>query len=347
VAGRGVPQINPSLNAIDQTVQRGAALVRQILTFARKTDFQPEYVDLKNLLQEIVNMLKETFPRTIRFRLETDPALKPLLGDVSQLHQTFLNLCVNARDAMPNGGTISISLRSVSAPPVLKSSSGEFAEITVQDTGMGMDEATRKRIFEPFFTTKIRDGGTGLGLAVVYGIVNHHGGAIEVDSNPGQGTSFRLYLPLPAEVPAKAASSPEQSGLQTAGTERILFVEDEELLLELMKELLQEQGYKVIPARDGLEAVDIFGKRHEEIDLVVTDIGLPGLGGWEVFLRIREIEREAKVLLASGYLEPEIKNKLLRAGATDLIQKPFVPSELFQKIRRALDESPSSVSTGI
>lgn len=328
----------PSLDAIDQTVHRGASLVRQILTFARKTEFSLAYADVNTLLQELVRMLKETFPRTIRFHLEVDPNLRPLLADTSQLHQTFLNLCVNARDAMPNGGLITIRSREVPPPPSIRtSSSSSFAEIVVNDTGTGMDEMTKSRIFEPFFSTKLREGGTGLGLAVVYGIINHHGGSIEVDSSPGAGTTFRVYLPLATDVPAPSPLVSNVKNVSFQGCERIMFVEDEELLLELMKTLLEEQGYDVLAVHDGLEAVEIFAKRHQEIDLVVTDVGLPGLGGWEVFTRMRQIDPKAEVLLASGYMEPEMKNKFLQAGARDILQKPYVPNELFHKIRRALD----------
>lgn len=325
-------QLAQNVTAIQQSVQRGAALVRQILTFARKTEFTLEHANVNSVLKELVHMLQETFPKTIQFDLQLDESLQPLTGDVSQLHQTFLNLCVNARDAMPNGGTISISTR-------LKTINGQrLAEVIVRDNGVGMDSQTRARIFEPFFTTKGREGGTGLGLAVVYGIVNHHGGTIEVDSDPGRGTMFKLTFPVTSKErenePAEFASIAQN----LIGSERILFVEDEELLLDLMRELLQEQGYRVIVAKDGLEAIEVFSKQRAEIDLVVTDMGLPGLGGWEVFLRIREIDPNAKVLLASGYLDPDMKAKMLRAGAADLLQKPYVPSELFQRIRKALDQ---------
>jgi two-component system cell cycle sensor histidine kinase/response regulator CckA len=207
----------------------------------------------------------------------------------------------------------------------------------VEDTGMGMDEHTRTRIFEPFFTTKGREKGTGLGLAVVYGIVKHHNGAIDVHSAPGQGTLFRIFLPLPEAREAGVSNSPSVTVASTKGTETVLFVEDEDLLLELMRTLLEEEGYTVMVARDGLEAINCYQAHQNEIDIVVTDMGLPQLGGWEVLTQIRQINPSAKVLLASGYLDPEMKNRVMQAGAADVLQKPYVPTELFETIRRLCD----------
>jgi signal transduction histidine kinase len=331
--------------AVEQAVQRGAALVRQILTFARKTEVRLEKVNLNSVIDELGRMIQETFPKTIRLNLDLQSGLAPVVADVSQIHQTVLNLCVNARDAMPNGGLLKISTQVLPGAVVRgkfpEAAAREYVLVAVQDSGMGIDEAAVGRIFEPFFSTKHKDGGTGLGLAMVYGIIQNHKGFIDLATQKGAGTTFSIYLPISARAEQSASESeldpPPQPDPETAG-ETILFIEDEELLLELMKTLLEEKGYRVLTARDGQEGISTFKKHREQIGLVVTDMGLPTLGGWEVFLQIRENDPNAKVLLASGYLDPELKSKILKAGARDFVQKPYVPSELFSRIRRSLDE---------
>lgn len=344
-------QLSQCASAIHQAVERGAGLVRQILTFARKTEVKAERVQINTLLQELAKMLNQTFPKTICLQLELDPALKPLVADVNQLHQTFLNLCVNARDAMGAGGTLTIKTEMVPGYQLSRrfpeATQSDYALVSVRDSGCGMDEATQSRIFEPFFTTKIKDGGTGLGLATVYGIVKSHNGFIEVVSAPGQGATFRVYLPALSEsLPASAKTfSPDQEDV--GGKETLLFVEDEELLRDLMKSLLEEKGYHVLAAPDGEEAVAIFARFKTQIRLVITDMGLPRMDGLEVFLRIRQTDPQAKVLLASGYLDPELKSRFLKSGALDFLPKPYVPSQLFRAIRRSLDDKCEPILPGL
>jgi two-component system, cell cycle sensor histidine kinase and response regulator CckA len=331
-----------SLDAVEKAALRGAGLVKQILTFARKTDICLQPVDANLAVQELTPMLSETFPRTINFVFDLEPDLPRVKADPNQLHQSLLNLCVNARDAMPSGGTITVRTRRVSAAQVPQNvpslQDRDYLLISISDTGTGMDEMTRTRIFEPFFTTKSTEKGTGLGLAVVYGVVRSHQGFIDVVTQPGRGTTFLLYLPaLPiGEVfPDKPSRLIQESN---GGTETLLLVEDEELLLDLMKTVLEEKGYTIHTATDGLEAVEKFAAHASQTALALVDMGLPRLGGWEACLQMRRINPKVRVVLASGYLEPELKHELLHSGAADFIQKPYIPEEVIGRIRKVLDD---------
>ncbi|MGV3774648.1 MAG: response regulator [Verrucomicrobiales bacterium] len=342
-----------SADAIEKAVQRGAALVRQILTFARKTDVRLEKVNLNSVIEELARMLKETFPKTINLSLDLQSDISPVIADVSQIHQTVLNLCVNARDAMPQGGTLKLKTGVVPGKTIkakhADATDQNYIHISIQDSGIGIDEETIQLIFEPFFSTKQKEGGTGLGLSMVYGIVQNHKGFVDVQSARGAGTLFNVYLPQSSTTEGaflqSAPDHPHNSDSKNAN-ETILFIEDEDLLLDLMQTLLEEKGYRVLTARDGQEGIAMFKQNQNQISLVVTDMGLPTLGGWEVFLQIRQNDPTAKVLLASGYMDPELKSKILKAGARDFVQKPYVPSELFTRIRRALDDEQHAAGDG-
>ncbi len=334
-------QVLSSVAAIEKAVQRGAALVRQILTVARKTDVLLEPLDINEQIQDLEKMLLGTFPKTIEITLDLQPKLPLLVADSNQLNQTLLNLCVNARDAMPGGGNLCLGTELVAGDVVrrkfLDAPEKQYVCIRVKDTGTGMTPQVQARIFEPFFTTKEREKGTGLGLAVGYGIIRAHHGFIDVESEPGQGSCFRVYLPV--EEAQAGHSTHESAPLAgcTDGKETILLVEDETLLQELLKALLSDKGYKIITASDGLEAVETFRRHQNEINLVLTDMGLPRLGGWEACLQMQKIRPQIPVVLASGYLDPNLKNNLLKQGARDFVQKPYVPQELFRRIRQILD----------
>ena len=334
-------KFNESIDTIAKAAQRGATLVKQILTFARKTDVIFESVKINDLLGDIVKLLGETFPKTIEFKIELDKTLPTVVADTNQLHQVFLNLCVNARDAMPKGGTITLSTGMVQGLSLQsrfqEARQSEYVHISVSDTGTGMDEQTRSRIFEPFFTTKGQGSGTGLGLAVVYGIVNSHHGFIEVLSKPGKGTTFHLYFPVQMHRFETLQEDLTAGGQIPGGEETIMIVEDELMLQALVKELLESHGYQVHTASDGAEAVELYQRVGSEIDLVLTDIGLPKLSGWDVCRKIMALNPKAKVLVASGYVDPSAKSDLKDSAAKGFIHKPYLPEDILKQIRDVLD----------
>ncbi|MEX2115747.1 MAG: PAS domain S-box protein [Bacteroidota bacterium] len=329
------------VDTITKAAQRGAVLVKQILTFARKGDVVFESVKLNELVADLTKLLGETFPRTVIFDLDLSPDLPTIIADPNQLHQVFLNLCVNARDAMPGPGTITIhtsitdGLSMQERFPEARQS--EYAHIRITDTGTGMDEQTRLRVFEPFFTTKGQGRGTGLGLAVVYGIVNNHHGFIDVESTLGKGTTFHLYFPIQMRSFEAMIQGKVVIEEVPGGTETILLVEDELMLLNLVKELLEGHGYKVLTAHDGAEAVDIYERLGTEIDLVLTDIGLPKLSGWDACRKILSLNPTAKVVVASGYIDPNVKSDLKNSMAKEFIHKPYLPEDVLKIVRSVLD----------
>ena len=329
-----------SVEAIKKATQRGADLVKQLLVFARKHEALLESLSVNALITEITKLLKETFPKTISISTFLQQDLPTLVADVSQIHQVLLNLLVNARDAIPDQGSISITTKTIEGDTIIsrfpKATARQYIQIEVTDTGIGMDEATHLRIFEPFFTTKGPGKGTGLGLAVVFGIIEHHSGFIDVRSALGEGTIFNVYLPIP-ERTIKEVQEARKIQELTGGTETILIIEDEEMLRELLRSSLVLQGYTVLTAQDGKQGVEIYQSHQKEIAVVVSDIGLPFLGGHEVFNRIRKINPKAKVILASGFFEPEIRSEMYKAGLKEFIQKPYLLGEVLQKIREVID----------
>jgi len=329
------------VKAIHTAAQRGASLVRQLLTFARKTDVAFEEMNVNSVVDELGKLLKETFPRDIAFEVDTDPSIPLIIADANQIHQAVLNLCVNARDAMPAGGTLTLKTETVSGADLRtrfpETHADCYACISVTDTGIGMDEQIRSKIFEPFFSTKERSRGTGLGLSVVYGIVNTHHGIIDVASEHGKGATFSLYFPIPQSVTPTFMAEEQKKPEVPGGTETILVVEDEELLLELVQSLLESKGYNILIAKNGKEAVEIYRDRKDHIDLVLTDLGLPKLGGWEASLQIKAINPKVKVVVATGYLDPAQKQEMMETGIEEFVQKPYLATELTAKIREMLD----------
>ena len=332
--------------AISQAIDRGAALVRQILTFARKTDIAFEPLNIPDLVHELLSMLKETFSKTITFTQTYAPDIPDILADRTQIHQTLLNLCVNARDAMPNGGSITIKAELRTKKEVSKrfptADQELYVCISVIDTGAGMDEAIFARVFDPFFTTKEKGKGTGLGLSVVYGVMQSHHGFVDVESYVGVGTTFYLYFPV-SHIPEKPLEevSPENEK-PSGGTETILLIEDEYLILKVIRRLLKSYGYSVYVAADGEEALEVFVRHRDEIGLVLSDVGLPKMSGIDVFKKLKEIDPHVKVILASGFFEPDLKFSLHQLGAKGFIQKPYSNEDVLRKLREILDEKSTS-----
>ncbi len=334
-------QMPESIKVIRDAVARGASLVQQLLTSARQTDAHLAALDLNSVVQELDRMLAATFPKTINFVQNLQPSLPLAKADRSQIHQVLLNLCVNSRDAMPHGGTITLTTGVCSGDELRVSFSGVNAEryafVRVTDTGSGISKAVKPHIFEPFYTTKERGKGTGLGLSVVYGVVNNHRGFVQVESEPGQGTAFSIYLPVAvASDPAEANGAGLPGAADPART--LMLVEDEEMLRELGVMLFESDGYRVLAAKDGVEAVEMFEERADEIGLVVCDLGLPRMGGRDVFMRMKEIKPNVRVIVASGYLEPNLRAEILRAGVLETVQKPYDFRELLGRIREIIGE---------
>jgi two-component system cell cycle sensor histidine kinase/response regulator CckA len=327
-----------NLREIKRATQRATGLVRQILTFSRKAeaDFVP--LDLSQLAKELTSLLSETFPRSVVFQLELPEALPSLLGDQNQLQQVVLNLCVNARDAMPTGGTITVSTSVVSGQQLANLGAGEdksYVCLQVNDTGTGMTPEVRARIFEPFFTTKPALQGTGLGLAVVYGIVASHHGLIDVDSTLGAGSTFKVYLPL-SGLAAVAPVVP-QAGHFPGGTESLLVVDDEGPLRNLLKIAFVRKGYRVASASDGLEAIDLIRDAACSIDAVLLDFNMPRATGLEVVRTLASCRPNLKVLVMSGHLTPETKAAFELLGHKDFVNKPYTLDELARRLRQLLD----------
>jgi PAS domain S-box-containing protein len=334
-------KLDLAVNTIVKAVERGKTLVQQILTFARKTETEFGAVDVNDVIMEVMTMIFETFPKNISYGQNFDKAVPCINADRSQLHQTLLNLCVNARDAMPNGGVLTITTCMVSSislrlqhPDAI---ANRYACIEVSDTGEGMTEEIRKHIFEPFFTTKDKGKGTGLGLAVVFGIVRAHKGFIDVESELGKGTTFRIYLPESQVIEPINEKVEETLEEMPGGTETLLIVEDEEMLKMPLQIVLVEKGYKVISASDGLEAVDIYEKRKKEIALVLTDLGLPKMNGMDVCAQIKKINPKSRVIVATGYLDPEMKSKFLEAGIQHFLFKPYDLKKVLKVLREVID----------
>lgn len=336
-------KLGQALDTILKAIQRGRGLVQQILTFARKTETKYDPVNVNDVVREIMIMILETFPKIITCNHNFDERMPPMKADRSQLHQAVLNLCVNARDAMPKGGALTISTAMMPGDSVRDqhpdAKESNYICIEVSDTGEGMTEEVRKRIFEPFFTTKEVGKGTGLGLAVVFGVVEAHNGFIDVVSEPGRGAIFRLFLPSLASAGPARSDVEEASKEIPGGVETLLIVEDEEPLLEMLQLMLVDKGYTVLSAEDGMRALNIYQHRKNDIHLVITDFGLPKITGLEVCRQIRQINPNVKLILATGYLDPEIKTEFLKAGIQHFLIKPYTISEVLRTVREALERT--------
>jgi PAS domain S-box-containing protein len=330
--------LQKGLREIHRAAQRAVGLVRQILTFSRKTEVHFAHVDLNQLSRDLISLLSETFPRTVAIQLDLKERLPPLHADQNQVQQIVLNLCVNARDAMPSGGTITLST-SVHPGASLRHLGGDTARtygcLAVADTGTGMSPEVRQRIFEPFFTTKHGNQGTGLGLAVVYGIVTAHHGFLDVDTKPGSGSTFRVYLPL-AETAAAAPIAPGSSEFP-GGTESLLIVDDEESLRSLLSASLTHKGYHTVTAASGLEAIELISDPSRQFDAVLLDLNMPGASGVDVLKIIRVCRPALPVIVTSGHLTPVARAEFERLGQRSFVQKPYKLDELGRNLRTLLE----------
>ncbi|HTY37461.1 MAG TPA: PAS domain S-box protein [Bacteroidota bacterium] len=330
-----------SLERISQACARGGALVKQILTFARRGSMTTEAVRVADVVRETEHILYETFPKTIDVVVHLPKTSPTVAIDPAQLQQTLLNLCINAKDAMEERGTLTITVSEASATEMVhlnpEAVNATHVVISIVDTGTGMDEETKARVFEPFFTTKSKGKGTGLGLAVAYGVVRQQRGFIDVTSQLGKGTTFRIFLPLSEGSQEEALVGMPQDRREIGGTETILIVEDEESLRELSAEHLGVRGYSLIFASNGREGFEQYLRHREDIRIVVTDYGMPEMTGGDLLRRIRVESADLPILIVSGFLEPELIKQLTDAGASAFIHKPVRPNELLRLIRDVLD----------
>ncbi len=335
------PALMKNVEAVSKAGRRGSNLVRQMLTFARKTELVYESVDLNELVREVGKLLHETFPRTVSVEIHVQQDLAPIEADATQVHQVLLNLCLNGRDAMPNGGVLAISTNRVSGASLRavepKASITEYVVLSVSDTGIGMNAETQARIFEPFFSTKEYGKGTGLGLAVVFGIMETHKGFVTVASEEGKGTTFRCCFPVLGKTLEAALDDDRSDEGLLGGHETILVVEDEQELRELYKVTFERYGYSVLGARDGEEGFAVYLRNRDRIDIVLSDIGLPKMSGEELYRRLKAVNPHTPVVLASGFIEPRMKARMLAEGVRDVVEKPYSPTDILATIRRVLD----------
>jgi signal transduction histidine kinase len=330
--------------------EQAAALTRQLLAFSRKQILQPKVIDLNELVVEMEKLLRRVIGERFDLQSQPEAEIGRVIADPSQIEQVVLNLGVNARDAMPRGGKLTIRTENVrldrTAASQLSASlrAGDYVMLSVTDTGAGMDEETMSHIFEPFFTTKGPGKGTGLGLATVYGIVRQTGGGISVESEPGKGSIFRIYLPKVSEPVAftKALPLPVE---KSANFETVMVVEDEDIVRELVCEVLEEQGYNVICARDGVEALAVAGAFDGTIHLLVTDVIMPHMNGHELAGKLSSLRPDMKVLYVSGYSDNDIGDHGVLDPRFELLQKPFTPQTLARKIRDVIREGKYAYST--
>ncbi len=343
---RSVPsrvQLLEHAERIRTAAEKAALLTKQLLAFGRKQVLVLQVLDLNVLLGEVKEMLSTLPAQQVQLMVTPSPQPLPVEVDPGKIEQVIMNLAVNACDAMPSGGvlrikTSQVSMMALGFKPCGKNSSTTHALLEITDTGCGMDDETKAHLFEPFFTTKPIGKGTGLGLSTVYGIVKQSGGTIEVDSVPEEGTTFRVYLPI-VEQPVSPRKAPKFPSPVTAGSETVLLAEDQSSIRSALREFLESKGYRVLEAQNGSEALDLAEHHPGSIDVLVTDVIMPQIRGFELAKRVTELHPGICVIFMSGYSEDALlENLLLSQQNITLIQKPFAPEALAQKIRESLND---------
>ncbi len=330
--------VRKTLSEVETAARRAVDLTHQLLAFARSGKRQHQPLDVAGLIGDAVRLLRRTLHRSIELRTEAVAGLV-VLGDSSQLLQVLMNLCINAGDAMPDGGVLFVSAEhrhieedELEADALL--SPGRYVALRVRDEGVGMDDETRRRLFEPFFTTKPRGKGTGLGLATASAIVRDHGGHIGVTSELGKGSAFEVLLPAANADPVTASRLTEEQHVPRRGT--VLLADDEELIRQATRRVLEYAGMTVFLAHDGEEAVSMYQARREEIDVVILDLDMPRLNGEQALARLKDFDPDVKVLISSGYIDRERESSLRDAGVDGLFYKPYDSLTLMQAIGKVL-----------
>lgn len=329
------------LQHIIRAAKRGSELTRQLLTFSRKVESKLQPLALNHIIENIQTMMDRTIPKMIRIEYRLSPNLLNINADASQMEQVLINLAVNARDAMPRGGTLVITTENVivneeDPPPYPEITPGEYVQLTISDTGQGMDIDTLQYIFDPFFTTKESGKGSGLGLSMVYGIVKNHNGHIICYSELNRGTTFKIFLPAiePLEISIETVAMEKPQG----GTETILLIDDEEFIRDLGEQILTTFGYSVFTAPDGENALELYRKQKNAIDLIILDLIMPGIGGRECLLRLLDIDPQARIVIASGHTIDGPVKDIVELGAKDFIHKPYGLQQMLKVVREVLDK---------
>jgi PAS domain S-box-containing protein len=334
---------------------RAAELVQQLLAFSRKSRIMPKAININHIVEEIYRLFRETIDRRIDIVIQTDPALPPIQADISQINSMIMNLCLNARDAINDimngasyperrGEKFVITIQTKQAvvdrnycKRYTYAQPGSYVVLLISDNGIGMDEVIQQHVFEPFFTTKDIGKGTGLGLASVYGIVKQHRGWINLESKPGVGTTFMIYFPIAENM--TAPRSPEKAKKITGGKETLLLIDDEELILNLARSILEQHGYTVFVASDGNEGLSTFHRHKEQIDLIILDLSMPYLSGSEFLETLRTNDADIKVIISSGYSDSADFDSFQHLNVADFVTKPYKPADLIRVIRKVLDSA--------
>jgi signal transduction histidine kinase/ActR/RegA family two-component response regulator len=336
--------VTENAEAIRATVQEGIALTRQMLAVGRKTKTKLGLADINGLLQQTIKLLSPMFPTTTVLAADLDPRVPMVMIDSGSINQAILNICLNARDAMPDGGKIIFQTRTTVGAVLRQrfpdAKGKQYVQVSVADTGVGMDAGVRSRVFESYFTTKKPDQGTGLGLSIVHGIVSEHAGFIEVSSEPGCGSSFHIYLPIPGDkVAANAVTSTRaQDEIEDRSRPRgtVLYAEDDARLSGLMQRFLEREGFEVLKAQDGAEAVEVHRRHKDLITIAILDFGLAKLNGWDAFQMMKKINPKLKGILASGYVSAEAESWLAKGELNGVLQKPYAAVDVLATIKRTI-----------
>ena len=334
IGGHTAPRLRRHAEEIKKAAARAASLTGQLLAFSRRQVLQPRVLDLNAVVSDMDMMLRRLIGEDVELLTMLEPELAPIRADPTQLEQVIVNLAVNARDAMPGGGSVTIETANIAIDDE------EYVELRLTDTGIGMTESEREQLFDPFFTTKA--GGTGLGLATVHGIVEQSGGTIEVTSAPGMGSSFRVLLPA-VEAPAEEQAAPPTRDAPQPGDETVLLVEDETVVRQLVAEILESSGYTVLQAADGPSAIELARRHTGDISLLVTDVVMPGMSGPEVAQSVTSMRPGTLVLYMSGYTDSAIGHHGVLEPGIAFLQKPFSTDDLTRKVRGLLDETAAAV----
>jgi len=337
------PQAIKMLDSIGVSAKRGADIVRQVLSFARGIQGERIKIHPRHLLRDLELIIQDIFPKDVCLKLSMPEEAWTIQGDPTQMHQVLLNLCLNARDAMPDGGELQLGFQNCVideqfASRKLQTKPGPYVRFSVVDEGTGIPSEILDKIFEPFFTTKDINKGTGLGLSTVSAIVKSHGGFIDVYSEPGNGTTFHVHLPAMEPSSETHEEEPQRNELCRGNGETILLVDDEAPILAVTSETLQAFGYKVITACEGSEAVEIYPHHQDEIALVLTDMRMPILEGHPMILKLFALNPKLKIVAASGLDVNDHMSKLAELGVKHFLSKPYTAETLLRTVRSALDE---------